>query len=201
MEQLREHGYSPRHLIVWNSGRADKLRTVGHPMFLAWCLLNPSLVPGRAARQLLGAVGRTRQARRRGGLVLLDEGPVKLHKRISLRSSRAAGLLRRGIPAPDVLVIVTCDPQVRLARLRKTGRVHAQTRTDEELLKDASGADFAQRFAAERKVPVVEIDTSSDDNAAPRLYELLQPFLAGAASPTSTRSFSDFLTPLPSMPR
>lgn len=99
--------------------------------------------------------------------MLLDEGPVKVHKPWSLRHARGERLLIKGLPVPDVLVIVTCDPAIRLARLRAVDRLHARTLSDAEILSRDTGDKHARRFADARGVPVIEVDTSSGtDNSA-----------------------------------
>ena len=181
-QELHDQGLAPLRVKAWRTEHTELLRAVVRPRVMAWCLLNPRLVPGFAARQLLGAMALTHRLRRGEGLVLLDEGPVKLHKRRSLRKARGERLLWSAMPAPDVLVIVTCDPEVRLTRLRREDRPHARGLSDQDVLTDVTGDHFAHRFAAARQVPLVEIDTSSGQDAFPTMYEQLRPFLAGPAT-------------------
>ena len=181
--ELTEQGYAPRRVVAWRTSRWDLLRAAASPRLVVWCLLNPRLVPRFALRQLLGAVAMVSRLRREQGVVLVDEGPVKLHKRRPIRKARGDRLLWRAMPAPDVLVIVTCDPQVRLARLRQEDRPHARALTDDEVLNDVTGDHFARRFAEARHVPLVEIDTTSGADVFPALEEQLRPFFAAAARP------------------
>jgi thymidylate kinase len=175
--ELRRAGLVPREVRAHRTSRADVLRALRDPRLLAWCLLNPPVVRSDEAAKLLGSIALTRRVRREGALVLLDEGPVKLHQRGPLRNARAIRLMRSAIPAPDVLVIVTCEPRERLARLRREDRPHARAYSDEEILSEVSGDHFARRFAAARQVPVIEVDTSAAANPTPGLRELLDPFL------------------------
>ena len=109
--------------------------------------------------------------------MLLDEGPVRLHVTAAMRRARGHRLLVSTIPTPDVLVIVTCDPMVRLARARRKNRPGSRSSSDEEIVAQSAEVDFARRFAATRNVPVVEIDTTVECDHVPRLCELLQQFL------------------------
>jgi thymidylate kinase len=96
-----------------------------------------------------------------------------------LRRGRAHYLLQRAVPAPDILVLVKCHPEVRLARLRSENREHASRRSDQELLADLSGEAIPRRFADTRSVPILVIDTTEPDDPLTSLYELLQPLLMG----------------------
>jgi thymidylate kinase len=180
-DEMREHGVDPKRIVAWTTNRRDRLGVVTNVNMLAWCLLNPHVVLRPEGRQLLGAVALTTRLRKQPGVVLLDEGPVKLHKRRAIRKTRADRLLWRALPAPDVLVIVTCDPAVRLERLRREGRTHALALSDEQVLTDVTGDYFARRFARARKVPLVEVDTSSGD-VFPALSERLRPLWASHAA-------------------
>jgi thymidylate kinase len=177
--KLREQQFPVRKVSAWSTTRGEVLRALFDPRLLAWCLLNPHLMRGESARLVLGAIGRTRALQRKqSGLVLLDEGPIKLHKRRSLRCGRAHHLLQRALPAPDILVLVRCDPEVRLARLRREKREHADRRSDQELIADLSGEEIPRRFAATRAVPILVIDTTAPKDPLTSLWKLLQPVLA-----------------------
>lgn len=144
------------------AGCRDILWAIMAPYLTLWVLINPRLAFTAKGRQLLGAIGLVARIKRRDGVFLIDEGPIKLHQLWSLRSARGVSFLRRAIPKPDVLVVVTCKPEIRLARLRATGRLHARALTDEEIRRRETGDRLALQFAKERDVPIIEVDTSSD---------------------------------------
>lgn len=175
---LEERQVPFRLANAWSTSRRDVVRAIRCPGIVAWSALNPGLVFSNSGRQFLGAVGYSLRLRGEARLVLLDEGPVKLHKRSVLRSSRAAQLLQRGLPAPDLLVLVTCDPAERLDRLRKTKRPHALNRSDDYLLTDQSGRDMAERFATKRKVPVARVDTTGGADGVPQLWPVLEQLMS-----------------------
>jgi thymidylate kinase len=80
------------------------------------------------------------------------------------------------MPAPDVLVIVSCDPEVRLARVRRENRRYARDLNNDEIVTLAMD-HLARRFAAARHVPVVEIDTTEDPNPVLLLRQELRRYL------------------------
>jgi len=170
--------------------RLDVLRGLSNLRLAAWLLLNPNLAAKRkvlsVVRILAGGIGLINRIRSDGGLVLLDEGPVKTHQRDRLHHTRFKTLLIRSLPVPDVLVIVTCDPKVRLKRLRETGRTYARELSDEKLLSDADPTERAARsFALARNVPVIEVDTTSGDDQSATLLQRLRPFYdSGSVAPS-----------------
>jgi hypothetical protein len=179
--QMRRNGVTPGRLVTWRTHPVYLLSAVADPRLLAWCLLNPRLALSFAGRQLLGAAGKVRLVARTRGVVLLDEGPLKLQTRWSLRGSRFESLLEAGLPAPDLLVIVTCDSAERLVRLRREGRPSARGLSDEEILRRDTGERFARRFAVTRGVPLVEVDTSTGSDPLAALDLRLRPWYAAAS--------------------
>jgi len=175
--ELRRRGLTPRQVSAQRAAHSDALWAALDPLLLVWSLLNPRVLRTREARRLLGAIALTRRVKREGGLVLLDEGPVKLHQLGPLRSAHANRLLWRAMPAPDVLVIVTCSPEERIVRLRREDRAHVRALGDAEILAEFTGDHFARRFAAARGVPVVEVDTSAAQDPISLLRERLEQFL------------------------
>jgi thymidylate kinase len=185
---LSDRSMAARRVRARGTETHELLRAVCDPRFVAWLLLNPHLMRQTETRLLAGAIADTRRIKRNEGIVLLDEGPVKRHKNGPLRRARADRLLWSLMPAPDVLVIVTCDPEVRLARLRQEDRPHVREFSDEEILSELTGDQFARRFAAARQVPVVEIDTSVGRDLVPEACALLERFLGGPAVAGTTDS-------------
>lgn len=185
-QELVEQGLAARTTVTWRTSAKDARRALRNPNMVIWCLLNPRALLRRPGRQLLGAIGATQRLRRERAVVLLDEGPVKLHKRRLIRNARGDRFLWSGMPAPDVLVIVTCSPEVRLARLRRTDRPHARTWSDQEILTDVTGDQFARRFALARGVRVIELDTTSGSDVFPELDEKLRPLLRTSPASDTT---------------
>jgi thymidylate kinase len=183
---LRAEGHAPLALKAANRGhhglRSDYLRAAARPRIAAWCLRNPTLVARSSqARQLLRAIGMVHRLRRTADLVLLDEGPVKLHQLFrTLRRARGKEWLIASMPKPDALVIVTCDPHVRLARLRQTERPHVNGLTDAEILARETGDALARNFARLRGVPAIEIDTSDGGDGIAELRDKLRRWIKPA---------------------
>src|SRR5690606_32467207 len=114
------------------AGRLHQLRGYSAPGFAAWCAVNPGRAASARGRKFALSLGLSRALHGRPGVHVLDEGPMKRAATL-VRGSTAPSRLLAAIPQPGLAVLVTCDFDVRLARLRATGRDHARTLGDAEL--------------------------------------------------------------------
>jgi hypothetical protein len=177
VQQLQDIGIPHRHLDARRDRlRKDLHRTLRDPRIALWCLINLR-IPWKRARTVIRAIGLMRRHRSEPGTLLIDEGPVKLFNMIAYPAPRAQRLLWKGMPKPDVLVIVTCDPITRLKRMRASDRPHIRGLSDREALAKPSGDICARGIARFRGVPVIEIDTSPE-SPPPDLLTQLWPYLS-----------------------
>src|SRR5690606_28213995 len=117
------------------------------------------------------SLGLAARLRRQAGVHVLDEGPMKRAATLAL-GSRAPQRLLRSIPRPDLAVLVTCDVEVRLDRLRATGRVHAWELTDDELRRRDERRAVGDRWVAEQGgVDVLVVDTSAGEDLSGQVAE------------------------------
>lgn len=162
--------------------RSDLLRVLGDPRIALWCLLNLRKVARkRSSKLLLGGIGAIRRLRSEPGVLLLDEGPARMFQNVVLHSPRGARLIWAAAPRPDVMIILTCDPVVRLKRMRAADRPHIRHLTDAEVLARPRAELFARAFARAQGAPVIEIDTSGGD-IPDDLPQRLRPWLMALSS-------------------
>lgn len=150
----------------------DVVRGLTAPEILVWCLLNPSRAWSDHGRIFLRGAGSSKRLRAlsrstdTGKIIVVDEGPLKRLSTLA-ENSRGPALLLRGTPAPDVAVLVTCDFDERLRRLRATGRSAAKSMSDTELrARDLAKARWNDRIVDRLPVDVIRLDTSSGRGAS-----------------------------------
>lgn len=140
----------------------DIARASAHPRLMLWCLLNGWRAFSHEGRIFLRSVGLSTRLRGAAPIIfVLDEGPLK---RVSTLAEGSCwpGLLLKGAPKPDMGILVECGFDIRLGRLRETGRSAALTQSDDELRqRDLAKTRWNQRIVAESGVDIVRIDTTS----------------------------------------
>jgi hypothetical protein len=162
----------------FRKSRRAVLRALADPRIALWCLLNPTIaLKERCVHQLLSGIGVVRRLRADGGVLLLDEGPVRTYQDVAVHNPRGARLIRAAAPQPDLMVIMTCDPLVRLKRVRAEDRPDARGRPDEAVLARQMDEGVARAFARARGIRVIALDTTEGVDAEDVLKEL-RPWLA-----------------------
>ena len=168
------------------AGRLHQLRGYTAPGFAAWCAVNPGRAASARGRKFALSLGLSRALHGRPGVHVLDEGPMKRAATL-VRGSTAPSRLLAAIPQPGLAVLVTCDFDVRLARLRATGRDHARTLGDAELrARDELRAEGDRWVAEQLGVQLLRLDTTDGQDwsghVARAIHERMQ-----AAPPVDRR--------------
>ena len=138
----------------------DAIRLLSDPTLARWTVSNRDYCRTEPGRLFVRSLAFLRSLHRTEGVHLVDEGPLKLGTTAVARVERAEVLVRH-MPRPDVVVLVDCDPQERLARLRALNRLHTQGISDENLLaRHKRGLERMRRFIDAYERPTWEFDTS-----------------------------------------
>lgn len=181
--ELRGNGVAVTHHsgatdIRSNISVAALLRGLCSVRVVTWCLVNPRRAWSRTGRWFVHARGVRCRAGKGRGVAILDEGPLKVVARVA-EDSRLPNLLVRSIPEPDLAVLVTCDFDVRLERMRSTGRAHAASQSDEFLAaRDAAKAKWNQWACDTLQLDVVTLDTTAGEDWTSHLVTLIGDRLA-----------------------
>lgn len=142
----------------------DVARGIGHPRFMLWFVLNLPQTLTREVLKFMRAAGLARRLRMGDTITILDNGPLK-RTSILAKGSRYPKLLIRGGPKPDLAVLVECDFDIRLGRIRATGRPWALGTTDQELrARDLVKTEVNSRIIRELEIEVLRFDTSLDED-------------------------------------
>lgn len=140
-----------------------------------WLAANPGILDDHRMWPLLRSVAFMRSLSGQAAVHLVDGGPIKrctygLWQVIDRCGGREA--LANWLPRPDLAVLVDCDPQVRIARVRTTNRSHARGQIDEELhARHEFALAQARWIRDELGVPMLHVDTTDCHDHGPSVAE------------------------------
>lgn len=106
-----------------------------------------------------------KRLRRRNGLHLLDEGPLRAAPGLMPDAERRGRLLRL-LPRPDLVVALTVDPEVAIGRVRHRGVGAITSPRSHELLRAGHGQHLAVIDVVARMIPTVRCDTTGAEDHA-----------------------------------
>jgi thymidylate kinase len=152
------------------SRRVNQARSVlSNPRLALWCwrhggqALEPRALVAMCVRARFSA-----RLRRRPGIHLLDEGPLRIAPVLSARAQARGPELFALLPLPDFVVALTVDPGVAIERVRArpVGRITEASVL--ERLRTVNRHHVSAFRAIQRLVPAVQLDTTdgSDHTAA-----------------------------------
>lgn len=100
---------------------------------------------------------------------MIDEGPLKQYATLAHRS-RLPTLLARSIPQPDLAVLVECDVDVRLRRLRSSDRTHNLGQTEGELRENHRYRTWWNRWVSDAlSLRTLIVDTTHGNDSSEHL--------------------------------
>ena len=146
--------------------RRHRLLALSDPRLFAWSLLNLFLLLRADSRRkvlnLFNAIGcAKRLAKDESMVVLLDEGPFKACQGEYLRTMRfGTRLVAAAIPTPSMIVWVTCDPEIRVVRLRRFRPRSKHLRHSEVLKADGEKEGIVRRVAEAKGLEIFEVDAT-----------------------------------------
>lgn len=153
----------------------DMARGLTHARIMLWFVLNVPQILSVEGRQFLRASGLVKRLQVANSVVILDEGPLKRISILARRDTRYSRLLIRGAPKPDLAVLVECDFNIRLQRLRAVGREFSVGTTDQELrARDLMKTKWNSRIVAELDMEVIRLDTSCGEDYSPIVAERIR---------------------------
>lgn len=149
------------------------------PRLLAWSAANRARASSEGVRQFSRSLALAKSLKRPSVVSILDEGPLKWSS-TAAQGSKFPAALAHSIPKPDLAVLLDCDFEVRLARLRATGRVHARSRKDDELReRDLAKSEWNMWISDLLGLNLVRVDTSSSGDWSGHVAELVRTRFAG----------------------
>jgi hypothetical protein len=173
--------YSGKAVQPIQNARADLIRRPSDLRFSIWCAANPAVADSPSGRQFSQSLVLSRRLKGLGVVQILDEGPLKWSSTIG-QGSKFPNALASCIRRPAVAVLVDCDFDVRVARLRSTGRFHARGRTEVELkARDHAKREWNEWLVERLKLNVIRVDTSSGEDRSERVAQTVQARFIGEA--------------------
>ena len=164
-EQLFDSGFPVVIRSGTEGGLVELMRALLKPKLAGWAIRKPIIAAGTHGQLLLRAAGVAMAARTDNRVVLFDEGTMKMARRLDQRLLNDS--LYKALPAPDILVFVTCARELRIARCRAEDRGFIRRVSDAEAI--ASSEDRrtkTRQFAATRSVKLLEFDTTDNEGPA-----------------------------------
>lgn len=164
-----------RHRADLDSAEYDPERDAGPET--KWLAANPGILDNQRIWVLLRSAAYVRTLSGHAAVHLVDGGPLKHYSYgLSQTMARYGGreALATWLPLPDVAVLVDCDPELRVERLRESQRRHAKILTDEELYARHEHSLAQARWVRdELRVPLFEVDTTHSQDHSPSLASYL----------------------------
>jgi thymidylate kinase len=193
-ETLRRDGiaievYSGKAVRPIRNARIGLIRRFSDLRLSIWSVVNPAVADSPSGRQFSQSLALSTRLRGSGVVQILDEGPLKWSSTVG-QGSKFPNTLVSCIPRPDIAVLVDCDFDVRLARLRSAGRFHARARTEDELrARDHAKREWNEWLIDRLKLNVIRVDTSSSDDRSDHVAQTVRSRFLGQAA-TERRGFT-----------
>lgn len=152
-----------------------------------WFAANSAVADLPSGRQFNHSLELSKRLKDSGAVQILDEGPLKWSSTVGY-NRKFPTLLASGIPRPDIAILVDCEFDVRLARLRNTGRFHARARTEDELkARDHAKREWNEWLVDRLKLNVVRVDTSSGVDRSESVAQAIRSRLSGQVAAEGRR--------------
>lgn len=162
------------------SRKDDILWALRKPQLLLWRIANLRQARSRSGLRFITIIGVRERIQPSARIGIVDEGPLK-RLAIQAEHSRGRKLLARAVPRPDLAVLVTCDFDKRLSRMRDAGRAHVRSVPIATLReRDRAKAQWNEWICDTLGLRILRIDTSDDqDHSETLASEIARQFLTG----------------------